>query len=338
MKNLPFPTAVLSLALLGSPPAFAWGDRGHHLICEAATHLVKNEDLRKFLLPRGDTMGHLCTVPDIYWKDLGSLRKDGDPAHYLNPEKLGKTIATMPLVFREVEQAKNDRGDPVGHSAGSLWWRANQFVERAVEDGKKAAGSPVPTERGQQQDYDFPYNAAVYGMMVNMGLLGHFVGDASMPFHNTADYDGKDAGHGGIHYHYEEASVAYYPLSLIADVGNAGGKMKHDYRRGTVIERMQRLSQRAVAEVPAVLKADVIKPERAKPEKAAAAFKRLIYREMSDSTAQLAAFWDEIYERAGKPDLSAYRSYRYPFKPDFVAPDYLSPAPAPTASVSPTAK
>jgi hypothetical protein len=59
---------------------------------------------------------------------------------------------------------------------------------------------------------------------------------------------------------------------------------------------------------------------------------------MSDSTAQLAAFWDEIYERAGKPDLSAYRSYRYPFKPDFVAPDYLSPAPAPTASVSPTAK
>ena len=67
--------------------SFAWGGRGHYTICDVATNLVKNEDLKKFLTFRPHVMGHLCNIPDVYWKSLPSeITKDGNAAHFVDGE------------------------------------------------------------------------------------------------------------------------------------------------------------------------------------------------------------------------------------------------------------
>ena len=43
---------------------------------------------------------------------------------------------------------------------------------------------------------------------------------------------------------------------------------------------------------------------------------------MSRSVLLLANLWDTAYEKAGSPDLSHYKSYRYPFTPDYIEVNY----------------
>ncbi len=327
------------------PQAQAWGGRGHHLICAVATRLVQEPKLADFLASRGDLMGHVCNIPDIHWKSREDWRKVGDPTHYLNPENVGLPIAKLPLSYPAFALLTNSRTQTVnGHSAGSLWWRADQFVRIATSEALKARESTPPSTRPEEQSDTLPYNSGVFQMMVHMGLLGHFVGDASMPFHNHSDYDGKEAGHAGIHAYYEESSVSAQPLSFAAEVETKAKELrrKQNYKVGTTVERMRKISERAVAEREAALKSDPLSAAgRPADEQGAKAFRALILRQMADSAAQLAQFWDDAYVAGGKPDLSKYRSYRYPFTPDFVAPDYLDPtnqpSPGPSPALPPTA-
>ena len=51
-------------------------------------------------------------------------------------------------------------------------------------------------------------------------------------------------------------------------------------------------------------------------------FEPLIITHMGRAAWMLANFWDEAYRSAGKPQLSAYKAYKYPFNVDFIYPDY----------------
>jgi hypothetical protein len=52
-------------------------------------------------------------------------------------------------------------------------------------------------------------------------------------------------------------------------------------------------------------------------------YKDLIVKEMGRSSLLLAHLWDQIYIQSGKPKLENYKSFRYPFTPDYVPPDYM---------------
>lgn len=347
--------AVATLAL--STQAFAWGGRGHHAICSAAVHLVKNETLKTFLKHRPHTMGHLCNIPDIFWKSISAdARKLGDPTHYIDPEVLGVPVKDLPIDYAKIAAAYTGKPNKfkegmtimnVPSDFGSLWWRADQFMRR-ITALKEPLASTIPEGSKAEQDDKNVFNQAVYDFMVNAGLLGHFVGDASQPFHASADYDGWETGHGGIHGYYEEAIVAEAGPDLEAQIAAAGAKIRKApfLEKGTVLERMKALSEESRKEIPKVLKLDpILKKSERKKEKgmelktaadrsrASVGWKKMgemVITEMGRSARLLAEFWDEAYVDAGSPRLEAYRSYRYPFTPDFVAPDYL-PAPAPSA-------
>ncbi len=62
----------------------------------------------------------------------------------------------------------------------------------------KKAKSEEPGSKEFKTDIQ---DALVYG-----GLMAHFVGDASQPYHNTIDHDGYAAGEGGIHSYFETAA------------------------------------------------------------------------------------------------------------------------------------
>ena len=172
--------------------------------------------------------------------------------------------------------------------------------------------------------------------------MGHFVGDNGQPFHTTSDYDGYGAGHGGIHAYFEDSVVAQFDYDLVAQIVKKARSWKSQPfadSKKSVVENMRTLGEISVEEIKDVYKADpIIKPSILKSEKGmslktaaerqppAVAFKKLnkmIVKEMARSSYLLAYFWDEIYKEAGEPPVKGYKSYKFPFTPDFVKPDYL---------------
>ncbi len=310
------------ITLASASKAFSWGARGHHSICEAAVYLIKEKDLKDFLLSRTHMMGHLCNIPDTSWRSLPpELTKMGNPAHYINPEKLNVKVKDIPLDPKEIEKKFKVSITELGFN----WWRAEQMHRLSAQ---------------RKSNFD----DTIFSFITHSGLMGHFVGDNSQPFHVTADYDGFDKGHGGIHSYYESDVVDHLPLNLtqlIVQQAQKIQKAKKDKEliKGSVLENMKALAQLSESEIEKVLKLDQItKPsvsksergmsiktraERKDPATTAKKFESLITEQMARASLVLAHSWEQAYIALDKPDLKKYRSFKYPFEPEFIKPDLL---------------
>lgn len=323
--------------------AQAWGERGHHIICDEASRLVKEEGLREFLKVRGHVMGHTCNVPDIHWKSLPpEFTKIGNPTHFIEPDLVGISIKDTPTIFSDFIKKLSSVGDAnqLVHKVGTLWWRADQLFNISVESASRISQSAVPINNSEEQLNTLPYNEAIYGMMTHMGIMGHFLGDSSMPYHNWADYDGYAAGRGGIHAYYESICPGEFGSDLGVNIRDLALTLPDFSKTLLPAEVVKKVSQEAVNEVVVLEKLDVVlepstqnvnehgmtmrKPAvRPAPSEQCPNFKPLIVLQMARSAKALAFLWDQIYLQSGKPNLSAYKSYRYPLTPDFVHPKYL---------------
>lgn len=330
----------------------AWGGRGHDSICQAAVYLVKNKELKDFLTMRPHTMGHLCNVPDIYWKSLGSeVSKLGNSTHFIDIELIGLSLEKIPLDYKQIvkeytgskNQFKEGTIFSIPTEFGSLWWRADQFYRNVVQLKSTFEGAEPPKNSKEEQDDKLAYNSAVYNMMVNMGLMGHYVADNAQPLHTTADYDGFKAGHGGIHSYYEEAVVAQLGEDLQYSITKNAQKIRKSNPKflteKTTIEKMRALALLTTKDLATVFKLDpVLKKSElqnkggleiktgAQRKDAAAGlkvYKNIIVTQMARSSLLLANLWDEAYQLAGHPELQKYKSYRTPLTPDFIPPDYF---------------
>lgn len=357
-----FQLALIFSVVFSTPFAKAWGGRGHHAICHSTVFLLKEKGLKDFLISRPHTMGHLCNIPDIHWKNSGAEQnKIGSPTHWIDPEVIGMKLDKVPADYKKIvskftgqpNQFEKDKTIvSIPSEFGSIWWRADQFWRRSVADGKQIKKAKLPKGGKEEQDEALPYNQSIYGFMVNLGLIGHFVGDASMPYHVTADHDGYGAGHGGIHWFYEDGNVNEQDESMETKVIEMAKKFqtmtksKDKAEKDQVkfltaknkIEQMRELTILSSNDIQAISEIDKTttpsekasaennntkKPaQRQSPSMTAAEYQPYIIKHMARSAALLAAMWDDAYVQVGRPDLSGYRSYRYPFTPDFVAPDY----------------
>lgn len=241
---------------------------------------------------------------------------------------------------------------------GSVWWRVDQFVRRATDFAAIAEKAKKPANRGEEQDDKLAYNQAIFEWMTNIAVMGHFVGDASQPLHATSDYDGYGAGHGGIHSWYEDTIITHQDERLTLDVLNEAKRLlklaetlpksKRDPLKNKEIsfllldkpiEKMRAFSAIAAGELKELLKLDVMKKpsslqsdkgmeiktpaEREVSAKLVKSYRKMQVRQMGRSAALLAQLWSQTYERGGKPDLQAYKAYRFPHDPEFVPPDYF---------------
>lgn len=347
-----FKFLLISASLFVSQFTFAWGGRGHDTICETATYLVKNQNLKSFLTSRPHTMGHLCNIPDIYWKSLGKeVSELGDATHFIDVEVLGLSIDKIPADYSEI--VKNFTGAnnafkegkifSIPRDFGSVWWRANQFVQLISFLKPTNNEFKMPQNKKEEQDDKLPYNDSIYKMMVYMGLMGHYVGDNAQPLHTTADYDGYQAGHGGLHSYYEEAVVSEFDGDLgqliLIESKKINIKKARFLNGVNPIENMRELTILSFNDLPKLFKLDpIIKKsevitdkgmqirkvaERKSPKEGLKKFKPLILSNMARASLLLAKFWDQAYTQMGAPDLSGYKNYKYPFTPEFVPPDYI---------------
>jgi hypothetical protein len=342
--------ALLCIFSLASQ-AQAWGGRGHSAICETAVFLVKEPGLKDYLKNKPQMMGHLCNMPDFYWRSLGSeATKLGNPTHFVDVEITGLKVSEIPLDFKKIVDTYTGKPNlfkvgatiyNVPSEFGSVWWRADQFYRRFLTFGKDLAKAEAPKNAKEETDDNLPYNKAAYEMVVSLGLMGHFVGDASQPLHNTADYDGYATGHGGLHAYYEDQVVSEFDGDLQTRVLKEARAMKNPkfLKPKTTVEKMKILSESSMEELKLIFKVDPIKKpstvvnekgmdirkaaERENAQVGYKKFNKIIVTELARSSLLLAKLWDEAYVEAGAPKLAASKIYRYPLTVDFVAPDYL---------------
>lgn len=350
--------AVFIFLSLTSQIAFAWGGRGHQALCEAAVFLLKEDGLKSYLQNKPHVMGYLCNIPDTHWRSLGAdANKFGSPTHYVDYEVLGLKIKEIPTDYKSIVSTYTGKTNQFKDGAnifsvpeefGSSWWRADQFYRRAVIAGEAMSKATPPQGPKEEQDEKLPYNQAAFDYLLSLGLMGHFVGDNSQPFHNTTDYDGWASGHGGIHAYFEDTAVSFFEADLSQQVvKKARGLKKASYlTKPNVIEKMRELSEVSVADIKKILQLDPVrKPSTLKVEKGMSLktvaeradgkvgyekFNKIIIEDLARGALLLAKIWDESYEKAGRPKLAAHKSYKFPHTPEFVMPDYFDTSPAPT--------
>lgn len=362
IASLALSALVFALLAAFETPALAWGGRGHHTICDAASFLVKEKGLFEYVTSRPQMMGHLCNVPDFYWKSLGpEIGKLGNPTHFIDIEITGLKIDEVPTDFKSIitkyegteNKFKEGKIFSVPTEFGSIWWRADQFVRRAISLKDTWRTAAPPANPKEEQDENLPYNKAAYDFAINIGVLGHYVGDAAQPFHGTADYDGYSSGHGGIHAYYEDGVVSAMPSNLQDLVVKEGLRLQKlteskinkekaqvlFLTEATTIDKMRALSIVSFQEIETIYKLDpVLKKSELKKDKGmeiktaaerppaatvAKKYKTLVVTQMGRAASLLATLWDEAYVKAGRPRLAAYKSYKYPFTPEFIPPDYF---------------
>lgn len=340
------------LILFSTVQAHSWGGRGHHSICSVASFLVKEPGLKEYLQHKPQMMGHLCNMPDFYWKSLGGdANKYGNPTHFIDIEVIGLPVKDITTDYKKLiaeftgtpDKFKNDGTTikSIPTEFGSSWWRADQFMRAIAALKEEFAKAAPPANFKEEQNNDLPYNKLAYQMVVSMGLMGHFVGDNAQPFHTSADYDGYGKGHGGIHAYFEDQVVGQFDGDLEDLILKKARSLKNPefLKPKTTIEKMKVLSVISNKEIEKILKVDpIIKKSTLVKERgmdiktaaerkpAAEAFKKmkpLIVEEMARGALLLANLWDEAYRSAGSPKLGSYKSYKYPFTVEFVAPDYF---------------
>lgn len=348
---------ILTSVMATSPSTYAWGGRGHHTICEAAGYLTQEKGLRDYLKSKGHIMGYLCNIPDTHWRDIsGEFSKLGAPTHYVDMEILGVKPEDFPtdlkaIIFKyqgqesPLEKGKILRSIP--SEMGTNWWRADQFYRRAVALGERWKSLEAPKGSKEEQNEDLDFNKTAWDFILNLGFMGHFVGDNGQPYHSTEDYDGYGKGHGGIHSYYEETMVSAQGPELLTDVIHEAKKLQKQkakvsfLKNESVIENMKQLAVLSFADIQEVNKVDkVLTPSVLKEEKGmkiktpaqresadimGPKFKTMITKHLARSAALLAQIWDQAYIKVGRPSLVAHKSYKFPHKPDFVVPDYVEP-------------
>ncbi len=338
---------VLALFFGNWNSAHAWEQRGHHLICRLASRLVDPPVLQDFLKGRGDLLGHLCNIPDIYWKDLDPERKYLY-AHYIEPDIVGLSTQEIPseapaayaLYLKKLAATQPPSTSPTVplsreeffKQMGINWWRAEALFKVAVDSGKKAKSLPAANPLNQFKD-ELPYNQAVYAMLLNMGLMGHFVGDNAQPYHNISDYDGYAKGRGGIHSFYEGSCVNQLSIEAEVKIFHLAQTTKRKIKGqlGSSVPEFLRISSlSALKDLPQVEKRDrviqassragglKIPAQRKAPGEACPPFYPFIEKELALATASLALLWEKIFQEAGEPPLQSYKSFRYPIEPEFV--------------------
>ncbi len=226
-------SAVSLVASVGLPQkAQAWGQYGHQQVNDAAvTVLGASNGLGKCFTANRYLLKRAAITPDVEWKADMSLKtlspedkaKRFDDDKYEHPMHFDEADAWVPNP-RPGDIAKLPAGEYVDVFAfyqDRLQKNASYVTEidpgKKLKDPKHASVNEV-TDHGTApwralQLYRLGVEALkkknVQLAMLYLGTMGHYVGDMSMPFHSSLNYDG---GHyarpaAGIHHEIDTGTL-----------------------------------------------------------------------------------------------------------------------------------
>ena len=184
-RLIPSLVSTLSLLLpaLHSEKLFAWGAVAHEIINAVAAESMTSAD-KDFFLANRDNLVKFATVPDRSWKQ-GASREEEAPLHFMDWDNYVATPlgAVMPA---SLETAQKLVGRDFIKQKGGGVWRVGQMYSLLVAAVQKGDCSRI---------------------IQVAGVLGHYVGDMSMPMHFSSNYDGQSINRKGVHAYFETILV-----------------------------------------------------------------------------------------------------------------------------------
>ena len=333
----------ISSLLFQAQPVFAWGERGHDIITRVAVQNMRlavadNKALMQPFIARDHMLGHLSNTPDIVWRApyMTELeRSENYSTHFINLEKVYLDVNVwndLPIdysVYTTNSRAKGFEPEEVGTAP----WRVLQLYTLMVDAFKKVALAKDPKA----------FESSVNEALLVAGIMSHFVGDLANPHHTSANYDGQLTGQRGLHAYFESDVVGELSFELSAKVYV---KAQADWldiytkpERKEIVSSAQKIVWALLANshnrLPQLLELDrthslikesnkIARAKRKPVNQTADSFQEFATERLSVGASALSALWLLAWQEAGSPDMSEFRSYYYPVKPDFIRPDYIN--------------
>jgi len=168
--------SLLFLFISGiAPVIISWGTFGHEHINHAAI-MALPPPIQSFFYNHIDFITQESTVPDLRKYTLND--KAENPRHYIDLENFGNTDS-LPKTLAD---AKNKYDEKFLQQNGILPW----YIEEMMDKLTKAFKEKRKTE-----------------ILFLAADLGHYIGDAHMPLHTSANHDGQLTNQKGIHSFWE---------------------------------------------------------------------------------------------------------------------------------------
>jgi hypothetical protein len=185
---------ALSLVVVPSR-AEAWGFEVHKYILARAIPLLPAE-IRPFFEKFQASIVEHAIDPDL-WRTAGWEAEP--PRHFVDMDAYG------PYPFKEFpriyEEAVRRYGKEFVEKNGTLPWRSEEIFTKLTEAFRQQA----------------PY--ARENIKFFASVIGHYAGDAHVPFHAALNYDGQLTGQWGIHSRFETELFLRYQTRLNVRAG-----------------------------------------------------------------------------------------------------------------------
>ncbi|HJW43284.1 MAG TPA: S1/P1 nuclease [Geothrix sp.] len=169
---------ALPLLLILTVPLCAWGDKGHRVVSNLALTSLPPGPRAWFAGREAEVADH-ASDPDHWRQD----HKEG-PRHFLDMEPYGGPDR-LP---RTLEEAKARLGGDYDRHGVVPWIIQDRWRDLVAAF---RAGDPAQVARAT-------------------AVLGHYVADAHVPLHTSANHDGQFTGQRGVHSRWEIGLVERY--------------------------------------------------------------------------------------------------------------------------------
>jgi len=288
-------TALFLLAT-GAFAFLSWGNWGHQHINRAAVFALP-DSMRPFFYNHIDFITQEATIPDVRKPiDKGEFNR-----HFIDLENYPPNTAdSMPRTIKEAS-AKFDA--KFLETNGILPWYMEDIMDKLTR-----------AFRNKSKDEILYYAAD----------LGHYIADAHMPLHTSANYDGQLTGQKGIHSFWESQLPELFGDGYNLYTGNALYIPDvHQEIRRIILHSHSLIDSLLAAEktARATLTEDLLWEKDAsgnakknrygqtvRSNAYAAAFHTalngMVEKQLRESIAATAGFWYTAWVNAGRPDLS----------------------------------
>lgn len=297
MKNFKLKPKLIAVAVVGIGfLTLSWGIIGHERINKAAV-MALPEPLQVFFYNHIDYITLEASVPDV--RKYALKYKDESPRHYFDVENFG-SFDSIPQTYEEATKKYDAK---FLNNNGILPWYIEEMMVKLTKAFK------------EKNRAEICFLAAD---------LGHYIADAHMPLHTSANHDGQLTDQKGIHSLWEsrlpELFVKNYkftvaPAHYYEDVHKATWDLIRDthFLVTPLLDVDKKLRTSTPENQIFVMDADgkiaknkyngnMFSDEYA--ERLHVELNGMVERQMKKAVTAVASFWYTAWVNAGKPDLS----------------------------------
>jgi hypothetical protein len=282
MRKLVLALVACTSIVLAPAQAFAWGAAGHQLIMRRAIELLPPE-LKPFYEFYREELVLRSNDPDL-WRNIPW---DDDSNHFVDfgiPEFGPPPFTGLP---REHGAAIAKFGATNLKRWGTLPWRVEELtgsLRRAFEGMAKKS----------------PYS--ISDVILFSACTGHYLQDATQPFHATENYDGLKTGNPGIHSRFERDLIEKFGSRLrLQPAAPKGLANSRDAAFDALITGYGQVERILAADTAAVAGKDMYDDEYF--EKMFASLQPLLEQQLSAAVTATAGMIVGAWEQAGRPVL-----------------------------------